>query len=236
MLLTLPVSEIRTATPRALSVRLALDGRHLPYRAGQAILAGRAGQPIRRPYSLATAPHEAEARRELELLVGLDLEGSPGPHLAGIAPGMAVDVEGPIGSFEFPADPEEERFLFLAGGTGIAPLRAMVHHALARSAAWTLGVLYSARSPEEFAYGDELARLAASGAITLRRAITRPDERTWTGARGRINAELVAELADPDTLCFVCGPHAFVEAMLPLLTETGVPARRVRVEDWGTLG
>ena len=41
-----------------------------------------------------------------------------------------VDVEGPLGSFTFPADPEERRFVFIAGGTGIAPLRAMLRHAL----------------------------------------------------------------------------------------------------------
>jgi len=234
MLLTLPVSAVRPATPRALSVRLSLDGRRLPYTAGQAVLAGRSGQPARRPYSLAIAPHEAEAQRELELLVGLDADGSPGAHMTGLTLGTAVDLEGPVGSFEFPANPQERRFLFLAGGTGIAPLRAMLHEALARNAGWRLAVVYSARSPDEFAYGDELARLSAEGAITLRQAVTRPDGRTWSGARGRITADLVGELADRDTMCFVCGPHAFVEAMVPLLTRAGVPAQRIRVEDWGT--
>lgn len=234
MLLTLTVSGIRPATPRALSVRLALDERRLPYRAGQAVLAGRSGQPVRRPYSLATAPHEAETRRELELLLGLDIDGSPGVHMDGLAAGATIDLEGPVGSFEFPSRPEERRFLFLAGGTGIAPLRAMLHEALARNADWRLGVLYSARSPDEFAYADELARLSAAGAITLRQAVTRADRQAWSGARGRITADLIAELADAETLCFVCGPHAFVTAMLPLLAGAGVPARRVRVEDWGT--
>lgn len=234
MLLTLPVTEVGPATPRAVKVRLALDGHHLPYRAGQAVLAGRSGQPVRRPYSLATAPHEAFSRRELELLVGLDEAGSPGPHMDGLAAGSTMDLEGPVGSFAFPHSPEERRFLFLAGGTGIAPLRAMLHEALARNAGWGLGVLYSARSPDEFAYGDELARLSAAGAITLRRAVTRADESSWTGPRGRITAELIAELADQETLCFVCGPHTFVTAMLPLLARAGVSTRRIRVEDWGT--
>jgi ferredoxin-NADP reductase len=233
MLLTLPIASISRATPRAITLRLDLAGQRFPYRAGQAVLAGRAGQPVRRPYSLAIAPHEAEARRELELLVGLDVEGTPGPHMAALAPGSLVDVEGPVGAFAFPADPQERRFLFLAGGTGIAPLRAMLHEALARDSGWQLGVLYSARSPDEFAYGDELARLAAERAITLRQVVTRPDGRAWSGARGRVNRDLIAELADANTLCFLCGPHAFVEAMLGLLAKGGIPGSKIRVEDWG---
>ena len=234
MLLTLRVREVAAATRRAAIVRLDLNERHLEYRAGQAILLGRTGQAVLRPYSLATAPHEARARSEIEVLVGLDDTGSPGPHLSELAPGVPVDVDGPVGSFEFPADPLERRFLFVAGGTGIAPLRAMLHEALARGAGWRLGVLYSARSPDDFAYADELAGLAREGAITFRQTVTRPEHGRWAGARGRITAQHVAELTDSHTLCFVCGPHTFVEAMVPLLGAAGASPGRIRAEDWGT--
>ena len=234
MLLTLPVRGVAAATSRAAIVRLALNGRHVDYRAGQAVLVGRSGQPVRKPYSLATAPHESRVRSELEILVGLDASGSPGAHLADLAPGVPVDVEGPVGSFEFPARPQETRFLFVAGGTGIAPLRAMLHEALARGAGWRLGVLYSARHPDEFAYADELTGLARRGVITLRQTVTRTEDERWSGARGRITTEHVAELADERTLCFVCGPHPFVETIVPLLTRAGASPGRIRVEDWGS--
>jgi len=234
MFLTLPVREVAAATPRAAIVRLDLDGRQLNYRAGQAVLVGRSGHGAMRPYSLAIAPYESRARSELEILIGLDASGSPGPHLGDLAPGVHLNVEGPVGSFEFPSDPAEERFLFVAGGTGIAPLRAMLHEALARDAGWRLGVLHSARNPDEFAYADELARLAARGAIDFRRTVTRVEDERWTGARGRITTDHVAELTDERTLCFVCGPHTFVEAMVPLLGAAGASPGRIRVEDWGT--
>jgi ferredoxin-NADP reductase len=204
------------------------------YRPGQAVLVGRPGQPLKRPYSIAIAPHEARALSQLELLVGLDADGSAGPHLPPLDRGARVEVEGPIGSFQFPPDPKERRFLFVAGGTGIAPLRAMLHEALSKHPVARLGVLYSARSPDEFAYGDELAALAAEGRITLLRTVTRGVEREWAGGRGRITSGHVAEMADAATLCFVCGPHTFVEAMLPLLERAGIDSDRIRVEDWGT--
>lgn len=233
MVLTLRVREVIPATPRARIVRLGLDERPFDYRPGQAILVGRAGGPTRRPYSLATAPHEARERRELEILVGLDRSATSVEPLPVMTPGTELDVEGPVGSFAFPRSPSERRFLFLAGGTGIAPLRSMLHDALARNAGWQFAVVYSARGPDEFAYDDELERLAAAGAIALRRTVTRGSGHGWAGDRGRLAADRLAGFADPDTLCFVCGPHPFVEAMLPALRHAGVPPGRVRVEDWG---
>jgi ferredoxin-NADP reductase len=233
MVLTLPVRDLIPATPRAAIVRLGLGTRTFAYRPGQAILIGRRGGLMRRPYSLATAPYESRTRRELEVLIGLDRERSAGEHLPILTPGVELDVEGPVGSFEFPRQPEERRFLFLAGGTGIAPLRAMLHEALARNAGWQLGLVYSARGPDEFAYNEELQRLAASGAITLRQTVTRAGDDGWAGDRGRIAHERIVELADAETLCFVCGPHPFVAAMLPALRQACVSPERVRVEDWG---
>jgi ferredoxin-NADP reductase len=234
MRVTLPINEVLAATPRAVVLRLGLDRLSFDYRSGQAVLVGSTGQLLKRPYSIAIAPHESRALSVLELLVGLDAGGSPGSHLPVLTRGTPVEVEGPIGSFQLPLQPHARRFLFLAGGTGIAPLRAMLHEALWTHPHARFDVLYSARSPDEFAYGDELAALAAQGRIALLQTVTRPGERPWTGERGRITSEHVADMVDADALCFVCGPHTFVEAMLPLLGGAGVAADRIRVEDWGT--
>jgi ferredoxin-NADP reductase len=39
---------------------------------------------------------------------------------------------------------------------------------------------------------------------------------------------------DPETLCFVCGPHALVEDVPRLLQQAGVAPDRIRTEDWGS--
>ena len=192
MLLTLTLREVERATPRAAIVRLALGGRRFDYAAGQAVLVGRAGQADRRPYSLATSPSECRERDELELLVGLDTLDQPGPHLGTLTTGMSIDVEGPLGSFTFPSAATEHRFLFVAGGTGIAPLRAMLHEALARPAPTQIALIYSARTPQEFAYGPELRALAASGRLTLWQTVTREAEAHWDGAAGTHRARAPA--------------------------------------------
>src|SRR5262245_56174141 len=125
MVLTLPINDVLPATPRARVVRIDLGGASFPYAPGQAVFIAKHGPDRRRPYSTASAPEDVERDGWLELLVGVDADGRPGPHLE-LDAGTLVDIEGPIGRFTFPAAPDEERFVFIAGGTGIAPLRSML--------------------------------------------------------------------------------------------------------------
>jgi ferredoxin-NADP reductase len=229
VLLTLPIREVLTATPRARIARLALDGQRFEYMPGQAAALASHGQEARVPYSIAASPNDSRRDATLEFLIGVNAEGVAGPHLA-LEAGQLVDVEGPLGAFTFPAPPEERRFVFLAGGTGIAPLRAMLPHALIVPHS-TLGVFYSARTPDEFAYGHELRALAKAGRIELRQTVTRAGDERWHGSRGRFTREALAALVeDPATLCFVCGPQSFVDDMRTALADLGVDAARIRAE------
>jgi ferredoxin-NADP reductase len=228
---TLRIREVLPATPRARVVRIALDGRPFVYLPGQAVKIASRGVERRKPYSIASAPEDAAREGYFELLIGVDDAGEAGPHL-NLRPDEAVDVEGPIGRFTFPPDPAERRFLFVAGGTGIAPLRAMLRHAL-NVPHREIGLLYSARTPQEFAFEEELRTLAREGEIDLRQTVTRESAGTWDGTRGRIGqADLAPLLHDRETLCFVCGPPALVADIPKLLGELGVESARVRVEEW----
>lgn len=231
MVLTLPIREVVLATPRAGIVRLALDGQSFPYLPGQALTIASHGSTGRRPYSIASAPDDTERDGLLELLIGLGPDGTPGPHLD-LTPGSAVDIEGPLGRFTFPAAPVERHFLFVAGGTGISPLRSMYRHALARGLT-NLSVLYSARTPDDFAYEAELRDLARTGRIALRLTVTREGSENWQGGRGRIDAgHLEPLLTNSQTLCFICGPRAMVDALPRALTSLGVAPDRIRIEEW----
>ena len=231
-MLTLTLRNVLYATPRARIVRLNLDGQAFHYAAGQAVVVGAPGAERRRPYSIASAPEEAQHDGYFELLVGVDAEGRAGADLP-LDAGTAIEVDGPFGSFVFPANPVEQQFVFVAGGTGIAPLRAMMRHALVAALTRRVGLLYSARTPEDFAYEQELRSLAATGAIELCQTVTRAAETDWAGNRGRIDRAALATLVHDDrTLCFVCGPAAMVDDIPRLLIEMGVPRERIRIEEW----
>ena len=187
---------------------------------------GRAGGAERRPYSLAISPSDSRARGELELLVGLDPDGRPPSWL------------GPLEPRHRPRDRRAARDVRLPGGArgtalpvrrpaapGIAPLRAMLHEALARPTTASASVLCSARTADDFAYAAELRALAAAGRITLWQTVTREVGAHWNGAKGRVALHhLRAMLHDEPTLCFLCGPHGLVREASLLLEEAGVSA------------
>ena len=163
------------------------------------------------PYSIASSPSESAAHGYLEFLLKLEPDGW-GAHLGGLRRGARVTVDGPFGSFVLPARPSETQFLFVAGGTGIAPLRSMM---------------------ADFAYLPELRRLQRSGRLELALNTTREIPRGWRGERGRITQNQLSQLVeDPATLCFVCGPAAMVDEVPRMLIRLGVAARRIRVEEW----
>jgi len=216
-------------TPTTRRLRLALGGNAFVYRAGQAASLGAAGTHT--PYSIASSPSETRAHGWLEFLVKVDGSnrfGSVVDHLGANAP---VELEGPVGAFTLDGVPPGAPLLFIAGGTGIAPLRSMIREAIASGRGGTLSLLYSNRSPDEFAYLGELKHLAAAGHLTLSLTLT-GDAQTWTHARGRAGISHLAELVVPETTAFVCGPPAMVTEVPSALRTLGVAPHHIVTESW----
>ena len=226
------IVSVHRETPRSLLLDVRL-GEPLPFRPGQAVLIGTGDHGPRRPYSIAAGPAICARTGTIQLLVGVGDDGTPGPHLPVVTPGTAVAIEGPFGSFVYPGGVDERTVLFVAGGSGIAPLRAMLQDALESSRPPTVSLLYSARTPDEFAFDAELAALAGEGRLRYQRTATREADPAWHGERGRISrAHLEVMVESPETLCFVCGPTALVHEVPRMLRDIGVAPERIRVEEW----
>lgn len=227
------ITSIRRATPSTRIVRLALGNERFEYRAGQSAELGPAGAKTLAPYSIAAAPEDAARDRQLEFLIKVDADGEWGEKFPPLKRGQRLRVRGPQGRFVFPEAPSERRFLFIGGGTGISPLRAMVRHARAARVPGSLRVLFSARTPLDFAYRRELCGMARRGEIELTLTATRDVTSVWRGERGRISRGQLSRLIDdPATLCFVCGPAAMVDDVPRMLRSLGIDRSRIRVEEW----
>ena len=228
---TVPVLSVDTATPRSRLVALDVRGHDIRFLPGQAVVVGRHGEDERRPYSIACSPEQAGESQQLELLMAVDPDSARETPFARGAP---IDVEGPMGTFTLPPETSARWLLFVAGGTGIAPLRSMLDHLIRAKRAPRMSLLYSARSGDEFAFMRELEAHARSGVLELHPTVTR-DDAAWAGRRGRIgHGHFEAVLHEPaDTLCFVCGPAALVDESVATLKRLGVPETRIRTERWG---
>jgi NAD(P)H-flavin reductase len=234
-LLTVPVTDVVAVTPRSRLLCLSLRGYHLDFLPGQAVMAAAHGHDERRPYSIACSPERMAETSCVELLVALEPGADGGSRLAQVGLGQLVDIEGPLGHFTLAATPRQARVLFVAGGTGIAPLRAMLDHILRQPAAPRISLLYSARRSDEFAFIDELRGYARRQRLELHQTVTRDEGSAWEGGRGRIGrAHFESVLHEPaETLCFVCGPPLLVTESVATLSALGVPGTLIRTEQWG---
>jgi ferredoxin-NADP reductase len=227
---TVAVRHVAHATPRTRVISLDLDALGFQFVAGQAVMVGLHGSPLQKPYSIASAPWEANQTGVVQLLAQIDDSGAPDPHLELAAPGALIDLEGPFGSFGLPAEFDQLPLLFVAGGTGIAPLRSMVMQRLSRPHVPAIAVVYSARSPEEFGFLPEFDALQRAQRIKLFLTVSRGEGR-WDGRRGRIDDSLLSEaLPSPDACCLLCGPSQLVSDVTQLLLRIGVTDDRILFE------
>jgi NAD(P)H-flavin reductase len=230
--ISVPVRRISHATPRTRLINLDFSNTPFAFSAGQAVMVGLHGSALRKPYSIASAPWELAKTGTLQVLAQVDDSGGLDPHLELATPGTILDLDGPFGTFALP-DRVDRPLLFVAGGTGIAPLRSMLIEFLARPTPHPIVLIYSARSIDAFAFRPELSTLEAAGRISSIFTVTRDERGDWPGRRGRIDEELLKQaLPSTESLCLICGPPQLVSDASRLLLKLGVSAERILVEQY----
>jgi len=112
--------------------------------------------------------------------------------------------------------------VFVAMGTGVAPLRSALRHVLGRKRDFgRLVVLYGARTPDHFCYKDETERWEDSG-VELRQVVSRPDGHDWSGPTGYVQSLLdhvLPSLFSPVAL--ICGSLEMIEQTRDRLHQMG---------------
>jgi ferredoxin-NADP reductase len=225
------VTAVVDETPRVRTLTLDvpdwpghLAGQHVDVR-----LTAEDGYRAERPYSLASAPGEPPA-----ITVERLPDGEVSPYLTeDVRRGDAFEVRGPIGGY-FVWRPDDGGPLFLAaGGSGVAPMRAILRHRRNTMSQVMARLLYSSRTLEDVIYRAELER------EEVVHTLTRAQPPGWTGYARRVDAELLREVAWPANegpLAFICGPTSFVESVAASLVELGYAPGRIRTERFGAAG
>jgi ferredoxin-NADP reductase len=187
------------------------------------------GYRAERAYSLSSAPGEAPA-----ITVERLEDGEVSLYLTeDVRRGDAFEVRGPIGGyFVWRADDGGPLFL-AAGGSGVAPMRAILRHRRRSGSDVSARLLYSSRTPEDVIYRAELDR------EKVVYTFTRAQPPGWTGYARRVDDDLLREVAWPaadSPLAFVCGPTSFVESVAAGLVGLGYAPERIKTERFGGTG
>lgn len=181
-----------------------------------------------RAFSISSSPFE---KGSVELSV-MTVAGFT-TRLSGLRPGEEMALRGPYGKWLYPDDTPHA--VLISGGTGITPFRSICRYVLEKKLPNRLTVLYSAKTPADILYRDELARWSAAG-IKVYVALTRPEEsHEWKGPTGRITMDVVRrEVPDlAQAVFFLCGPNKLVEDLSRGLREAGIDPAHIRHEKWG---
>jgi ferredoxin-NADP reductase len=225
-------------TSRVKTIALAVPGwpGHL---AGQHVdvrLTAADGYQTERSYSIASSPEDEYVSLSVERLD----DGEVSPYLVDeLRVGDELELRGPIGGHFVWDNTTPDPLFLVGGGSGVAPLRAMLRHHRAVGSQAAVRVLYSARSLDLLIYRDELMELAADELVDIAITLTREAPGDWTGHRGRIDAALLSSAGwapDAMPLTYICGPTAFVETAAAGLVALGYDAGRIRTERFGGTG
>ena len=167
-------------------------------------------------FAFASAPED----HELEILVKRTLGVSSA--IFDKRPGDRIDLMGVTGQgFELDRERGQD-LVFVAMGTGVAPLRSALRHVLGRKEDFgQLVVLYGARTPEDFCYRDETSAWKNAG-VELRQVISQPDGHDWSGPTGYVQSLLdhvLPNLKSPVAL--ICGSREMMAQTRDRLQQMG---------------
>jgi ferredoxin-NADP reductase len=231
-------------------LEFAVDGMdHFAFRPGQFVSLVKEdsrGKMQTRAYSIASAPRA----NMLDLCVNRVEGGFFSNLLADMEPGQTLQFHGPHGMFTL-RQPLTDA-IFIATGTGIAPMRGFVEYLFpdngpSLSNGRKIWLVYGTRYPTELYYSDFFARKAAAHEdfeyiITL----SRP-EADWTGERGYVQ-EHVGRIASEHLACraedtpttaegtgfnihaYICGLNEMVSANRERLTGLGWHKKQIIFE------
>jgi Na+-transporting NADH:ubiquinone oxidoreductase subunit F len=207
-------------------------------------------EPIFRAYSMANHPAEGNIVK-LNIRIATPpwdrgrnkfMNVNPGicsSYIFSRKPGDKVTVSGPYGEFHIKKTQKE--MVFIGGGAGMAPLRAMIFHLfLTEHTDRKVSFWYGARSLREVFYEDEFEQIEKNNPnFGFNLALSEPmPEDNWSGYTGFIHQVVLdnylSKHNEPEEIeYYICGPPMMNSAIFTMLDQLGVPNENIAFDDFG---
>jgi CDP-4-dehydro-6-deoxyglucose reductase len=214
------VQEMQRVADDVMAIRLKLPANErMQFLAGQYI-EFLLDEGKRRAFSLANAPHADDL---LEIHVRRVPGGNFTEHVfTCMKPRDILRIEGPLGSF-FLREDSDKPILLVAGGTGFAPIKGLVEHALHIGVKRPMRFYWGARNRAGLYMNALAERWAAENGIRYVPVLSEPDA-GWTGRTGLVHEAALVDHPDlSGWQAYVCGAPAMCEAALKDFVAHGLP-------------
>ncbi|HEX5747216.1 MAG TPA: NAD-binding oxidoreductase [Archangium sp.] len=175
-------------------------------------------------FAIASPPEPFGTRWEFLLKGGSALADA----LVGLEPGARVLSRHPEGR-GFPlVQARGGHLLLFATGSGISPIRSVIESIRQERSAYGRVTLYfGARTPQAFAYEDELHHWEAAD-IRVVRTVSQPGASGWQGLTGYVQEHLGEQQVE-GTVAFVCGQSGMVQGVIDVLRTRGLPREAIHL-------
>ncbi len=215
---------------RDIAVVTVAPDRVLPYAAGQHLTLQTPRWPhVWRPFSIACMPRD-------DGLLSLHVKAVPGGWVSTALvhhtrPGDELILGPAMGTMTLPAASGRD-LLCVAGGTGLAPVKAIIEQVVRNSAARPRRVFlfYGARKREELYDLKDLWRLADAWPGLQLTPVT-SDDPAFDGMQGNVGRVAARYMPHPDCEAYIAGPADMVRETIRVLTRAGMPRGRIHFDD-----
>lgn len=179
-------------------------------------------KPCFRAYSISSAPSE----NTFELCIKEIPNGRGSSWLNTLKPGSEIEFIGPNGKFNFIPN-SSKKVLFIATGTGVAPLKSMIEDQLEKGNTQPMHLVFGVRHEKDIFYKEELEKLTNKN-FSYDLTLSQP-EGEWDGLVGRVTDHI------PDiknTEVYICGLKAMIDTVHELLLKKGIKEEDVHFEKY----
>lgn len=224
------IAAYRRLTHDIVEIGIQLDEPIPGYLAGQyaqLCVPGMIDQP--RSYSFASAPGDGDIEH-INFYIRLVPGGGMTTWLhEADRTGSKVDVCGPYGNFWLRES--QGPAVFVCGGSGMAPIKALLEQVTASGFDRDITLIFGARTQADLYCVDELEAISRQAGDRFRYLPVlseEPADSDWTGLRGMCT-EYIAGSVDDIRACdaYLCGPPPMVDAAIDVLKTNGVDAEHI---------
>lgn len=217
-----------TLTPRAHKVTLELlEPKTIEFTPGQ-FLMYEIESGVKRAYSISTPPSQ---NSKIELLIDTEPGGPASQYFSQVTAGLGCQFMAPYGVFNVRNNANDK--VFIAGSTGVAPIRAMIRAGLTLSETkWTL--YFGVNHVDELFLVEEFRNLEKKFPNFKYIPVVATPEKEWNGEKDLVDEPVMRDLRVMGKMgvCdyYICGPPKMVHAVKQQLLDSKINQENIFTE------
>jgi len=181
------------------------------------------GERKPRSYSILSPPSQ---KGNLDLCIKIVEGGFASDIFSEMNEGDEFDFKGPLGHFVFNEDDNNEKIMFMAGGTGVAPFFSMLKEYLGKLKDKHFELIFGVRTKKDLFLHEDFQKMEKTNEnFTYLPTLTREG---WEGKTGRVHTHLPEDLKNKTF--YICGLKELVLETKEILEKGGVAKGAIKFE------